>query len=109
MIPLPFADDLRARPEKVPKAMQLCKPGQSLRTLRLTLSSLNVHCTGNSEQVDAMSVVLKKLRLKQSTYEPRAYPNPGKQQRQSLDCTLLRSGIVNRSQLLFRPASGACI
>jgi len=26
MIPLPFADDLRARPEKVTKAMQLCKP-----------------------------------------------------------------------------------
>jgi len=26
MIPLPFADDLRARPEKIPKTMQICKP-----------------------------------------------------------------------------------
>lgn len=25
MIPLPFADDLRARPEKIPKTMQICK------------------------------------------------------------------------------------
>jgi hypothetical protein len=25
-----------------------------------------------------MGNILKKLRLKQSTYEPRAYPNPGK-------------------------------
>lgn len=34
MIPLPFADDLRARPEKVPKTMQTCmyKPA-SIRKL----------------------------------------------------------------------------
>jgi hypothetical protein len=79
MIPLPFADDLRARPEKVPGAMQLCRPGIGFRSPGsvLALSSIDVSQTGTSEQVDAMTAVLKKLRLKQSTYEPRAYPNPG--------------------------------
>lgn len=43
-----------------------------------------------------MGVVIKKLRLKQATYEPRAYPNPGE----------IRSGFKHQNRTLTETTPG---
>lgn len=55
LIPLPFADDIRDRPDKIDPTFAKC----------------------NEEQKMAMTEVTKKLRLRGSGYQAQSYPNPG--------------------------------
>ncbi|KAI5453371.1 ATP-dependent DNA helicase II subunit 1 [Naganishia albida] len=54
MIPLPFADDMRAKPEKVPGNMETC----------------------TEEQKKSMETLIKKLKMATPNYVASTYPNP---------------------------------
>ena len=75
MIYLPFADDMRAKPDKIPKKLQQCK--------LIFSSSLHQrsrkppHLTGTEEQRETFKIIIKKLKFQTTNYEPTAYNNPG--------------------------------
>lgn len=75
LITLPFADDIRAAP--IEEGFRGGPPHSSTSSkLPLVLSS--THLTAGKELIDAAKSFISKLALRNSSYPPDSYPNPGR-------------------------------
>lgn len=74
LIPLPFADDIRAAP--VEEGFRGRPPYSLTHRRSISLSCAN-GLTAGDELIGAAKSIVSKLALRNSTYPPDSYPNPG--------------------------------